>query len=1063
MTQFRLELKLKTFKEASELLGSFGEPASTSQLIAQLSILSKIIPVLLTQALRVESTEFALYAHAKQLIAKLLEDRSWKTSLKQTLAVLCFMQVFILVTSVHEDENDPDFSEDLLEELPIKLGVSSAQQNSAVVGMIQDGVALFREFIRLPRDLSSASWTAWINLLQPIAQFRPAFLPTLIPSLLNFLEPSSIMFNAQSQLTAPQKRNVLHCLKASLSVLTTVPKAEKFASLIADAVDKCSDAEVTFTLGQPVVKGRKKTSSSISVDQMDEEEEKELVASLGGLGERQSAAFASQKESETAGPSASPYESLASEVLLRELIKIPGSLCIEMVVRMLDTWTEEQIRSTVQSRWPRRTEESLNSAAQARPTEETFKLQAEPLNPELPGEIIHFSLSRILQTLSDLTEFHLAGKREDLIAPLGSENVLSENGAITVAAASKGIPYPLIKTCRLVALIAAHVGAVKSAALMDPEKRKKKRPEFVDPRARAQAAANAEDDDDEDDEKTVNQIVLSWINENLSMRFDFVWWWLEAVWIREGKQGLLEDDESSDYGRLFDDVVGLAGQFFTSNAAADSETLSRVLQVFLRLPRLNLSFIRNLLFPLLEETERFRPEVLEVLAGLFLNRPAMRPMLADLLMTLAQSEDAGLRHATIDKFLLRGQIYPHLKSLAEQLEAFSLELFDSLLKEKTLQPSLKRLKLDSQEAFDEREEDEASIEDDGTDSIDDSSTAADDFVEIELFLGLLKKCPERLFIPILVRFERCRPDLQNFLLEKAVPEVVAGWSVKELRVVAGVLNAQPNASNPVINKTVQLILEFGAKAIKTAETPDGTLVDFYEDFAQLVAEKITADFWNGSFVPGLLPWLLRDLSDLPAFWNVFLPKLVAQGAVGFEAAAERICASQLITSAQLFVQLHLISGVPLKTQIEVIQVCFTQAQSGNASALFTSSVLATGLSQLAELPAPLPALLGRSLLQSVALAVASSALTPQFLISLLGKLIGRRAWSQQSLWEGWIRCVRALMPGSLSVLLQLPGEELAKVLQGGGTDLKGPLKEYLYNQPPSVRNRYMAVLKTLEQ
>ena len=1052
-----LELKLKTFNEAAELLCSFGEPT-----IAQLSTLSAIFPLLISEALRVGKIDFALYTHAKQLITKLLENRTWTSSLKQTLAVLRFMQVFILATSVHEDENDPDFSEDLLEEQQLKLGVSSAQQNTAAAAILQDGIALFREFVRLPRDLSSAALTAWLNLLQPIAQFRPVVLPTLIPSLLNFLEASSPLLNQQSQLSAPQRRNVLHCLKASLTVLTTVPKAEKFASLIADAVDKCADAEVTFTTGQPVVKGRKKTTSSVSVDQIDEEEEKELAASLGGIGERQSAAFASQKEAEKSGQAASPYESLASDVLLRELIKIPVPLCIEMVVRMLGTWTEEQIRATVTSRWPRRLEDSSSNApsTSARPLEEAFKLQAEPLNPELPGEIIHFSMSRILQTLSDLTEFHLSGKREDLIAPLGSENVFAENGA--TVSAGKGIPFPLIKTCRMVALIAAHVGSVKSAALMDPEKRKKKRPEFVDPRARAQAAA-AEDDDDEEDEKTVNQIVLSWINENLPMRFDFVWWWLEAVWIREGKDGLLEDDESSDYGKLFDDVVGLAGQFFTSgNTGADSETLSRVLQVFLRLPRLNPSFIRNLLFPLLEETERFRPEVLEVLAGLFLNRPAMCPMLADLLMTLAQSEDSGLRHAAIEKLLLRGQLYPHLKSLAAQLETFSLELFDSCLNSasKSLQPGLKRLKLDSQEALNTAE-DEDSVFNESEESLEDAN---EEFVEIELFLGLLKKCPERLFTPLLVRFDRCRPALQNFLLDKAVPEVVSAWSVKELQSIATVLNTHADAQNPIVARTVQLILDFGAKAIKTAETPDATLVDFYEDFALLVAAKITSNSWNGSFVLALLPWLLRDQSDLPAFWSDFLPKLVAQGAVEFEAAAEKICArgGELIAPAQLFVQLHLISGVPLKTQIEVIQVCFTQAQAA-APALFTAAVLASGLSQLTELSAPLPALLGRSLLQSVALASPSTPLNPQLLVSLLAKLIARRAWTQQSLWEGWIRCVRALAPGSLSVLLQLPAEELAKVMQGGGADLKGPLKEYLYNQPPSVRNRYLSVLKTLEQ
>lgn len=1072
---------MAAFEQVSALLIELSE----EQVISQLMLLSTCFPLLFSSALKAADNKdafmasFPLYNHAMQLIRQAFTQKNWKSSLPLSLALLRFTQVLLLAVSLHEDEDGMDLETDLLQESPLKLGISCIPAKETLQQAFRDDANfLFRELLKMLRDLPSPAWTAWLNLLQPICQYRPAFLSTLIPSLLDLLEPKSILMQGDSSpFSAPQRRNILHCLKASLSVLLSVPKAEKFTPLLLEAVDKCSEVEGTLITGSAVVKGRKKVTPSTTATTeapIDEEEERELAASLGGIENRISArgsgAFAQQSDTQPGEPikiasSNLQYETLASEVLLRELIKIPHPLVVEMVVRMLGTWTAEQIKATLENRWPRRADSSVSVS---KSTEQAFQLQAEPLTPELPGEIIHLSVSRILQTLSDLTEYHLSGRRDDLIVPLSPGS--------STKVATKGIPVPLVRTCRLVALIAAHVGSVKSDALMDPEKRLKKRQEkTLDPRFR-QTQPNKDDeddDDDEEDEKTVNQIILSWINEDLAMRFDFVWWWLEAVWIREGKEGKLVNEDECEYDQLFDNVVALAGEFFcgeTPNANADAEVLARVLDVFLLLPRLNASFIRNLIYPLLEAEERFRATVLDVLATLILNRPAMRSSLSDLVMTLTQSDDAGLRHATIDSLLLKRRLYPALKSLSSQLESYSLESLDSLINtaKSKKEPSLKRLKLDSATNLNEKPATKADIF--GSDSEDeadnqdeaDEEESTDFQAETDLFLGLLKRGPERLLKALLIRFPKFSPKLQEFMLKEAVPSLVAAWSVSELRAAKSVL--LDSGRDELTFKLVSGILKASMLRIKSTETPDADVVEFYESFAQATAEKIAQGSWSGQLVADLLFWLLRDQSDLPAFAETFLPRLILDG--GFSlSVAERICSGELINPTQLLVQLHFLPSaiVPLKAQIEAIQMPFQAAQSNNQ--LFTPAVISAALSQLCESPSLSP-LLGRTLLQSVPLASASqSPLNPQFLCSLLSKLIGRRVWENARLWEGWIRGVRALLPGSLSVLLQLPPAELERLIggEGGGADLRGPLKEYLYNQPPSVRNRYMSILKSLER
>lgn len=1092
-------MQLKVYKEIFKHLERIG---NENEIISM--ILSKIYPLLLSEKLlNYKESDFSNFPIENYLKKFILNVKTIN------LEFLRLLQVVILCKSVRvseEDEEDiEDFGENFVDWQPEMLGITLISKDTTkkeiFIKLKEEGHELFDQFLRIHRELKPSMLTGWINLLHPIIKTRPSFYPSLIPTLLSFTEAKW-----SDNFTSAQKRNVLHTLKAELSGLMSVPRAEKFYPLILDSLDKCAALNQSAA-----VKKRNASVDAPSIEEV-EEEERELAASLGGIqdrmSQRPSGAFADAADNNVPNVKVtSEYETLASEALSRELIKIPAPMVTEMIVRMLGSWTLDQIKPVISNRWKRTRDETATANAPIAPeivlkktTEEAFTLEAGPLTPELPGEIIHLSVSRILQSITDLSEYHALSRRDDLISNLdGGDSTIVPTSSNSTGAA-RGIPIPLTPLCRIVALVAAHVGHVRSDILMDPEDRRKKLDRQFDPRFRAVkktddifgGSSDEENEDvkmdEEEFDKTVNQIVLGWINEDLPGRFDFVWYWLEAVWVREGKSGNLmteigEESKAADYDKLFDDIIGVVGEYFIADEEDEVPkeiapgALERVLKVLLKVPKLNASFVRNLLYPLIEES-RYRPIALQALAQLLLQRPALRAMLTDFVMTLAESEEADLRKDTIEILLLKQGLYPNLRSLSSQLEAYSLDLMDDLAskdsKETSGESEMKRLKLESSENLE-------IIDESANEITEDFEDLSEFEANTELFLGLLKKNPERLLPPLLVRFPRFSVKLQAFLLDRSLPQVVNSWTLKELRGLLNVLRSESKVNEggivgELVIQIVKLVLVGGAVVT------DADMVDFYNELSESVQGKVTSGIWDGRVIPDLLPWILSDRSDLPDFFNIYLPKLISTSPSEFMSACPRICSSgsgQLVTATQIFVQIHLLTSatgstvsVPLKNLIEVLQLIFVQAKNSaaavttssgkNEQALFTVNVISSGLGQLVD-QTPLPTLLGRSLLQSIPLLNPSGPLNAPFILSLLARLIPRKIWEAGKLWEGWVRCCRALLPGSLSVLLQLPTGQLEKLLKEGGGDLKGPLKEYLYNQPPSVRNRYTSILSAIEK
>jgi symplekin len=138
-----------------------------------------------------------------------------------------------------------------------------------------------------------------------------------------------------------------------------------------------------------------------------------------------------------------------------------------------------------------------------------------------------------------------------------------------------------------------------------------------------------------------------------------------------------------------------------------------------------------------------------------------------------------------------------------------------------------------------------------------------------------------------------------------------------------------------------------------------------------------------------------------------------------------------IQSAELLVALHGINTGNIKDVIQAINLCFGMPK------VFTQDVLAVALQHLVE-QTPLSKLFMRTVIQSLQ----ACPKLKSFIMSLLMRLIAKKVWSDEQMWQGFIKCAQMTVPESLDVLLKLPVRELKDVITRE-PKLRQPLHDHL--------------------
>ena len=68
--------------------------------------------------------------------------------------------------------------------------------------------------------------------------------------------------------------------------------------------------------------------------------------------------------------------------------------------------------------------------------------------------------------------------------------------------------------------------------------------------------------------------------------------------------------------------------------------------------------------------------------------------------------------------------------------------------------------------------------------------------------------------------------------------------------------------------------------------------------------------------------------------------------------------------------------------------------------------------------------------------------------TLLSRLITKKIWTNPPLWEGFIRCAKAIAPASFGALLQLPKDQLRELVEKQPS-LKSGLRDYVMKKAGS--------------
>lgn len=138
------------------------------------------------------------------------------------------------------------------------------------------------------------------------------------------------------------------------------------------------------------------------------------------------------------------------------------------------------------------------------------------------------------------------------------------------------------------------------------------------------------------------------------------------------------------------------------------------------------------------------------------------------------------------------------------------------------------------------------------------------------------------------------------------------------------------------------------------------------------------------------------------------------------------------TPTDILVALHNIdiNECDLKCIVKATSLCLAEKE------VFTQDVLLGALQQLVEI-VPIPTLIMRTIIQSLTLYPRLA----NFVLNLLQRLILKQVWRQKVIWEGFLKCLQRLKPSSMSVMLQLPPQQLMNALEQC-PDLRQPLIEY---------------------
>ncbi|CEH15171.1 mRNA cleavage and polyadenylation factor II complex, subunit PTA1 [Ceraceosorus bombacis] len=557
----------------------------------------------------------------------------------------------------------------------------------------------------------------------------------------------------------------------------------------------------------------------------------------------------------------------------------------------------------------------------------------------------------------------------------------------------------------------------------------------------------------------LRSIMLEFVKEDFDGRLGFAAQWMAEEWAsahaaaRKRLSGSLparQADRSTSARRrskvkleardmaTYDQWLGAVVQGVMPAIEAKDKTLHRFLN---EVPHLSLSVLEQLKTLCTDADKGRRAVGFTILRDVAMNRPPARAQAAQYLLELTRDAEGGVRGAAI--VTVRGWV-----GSKGALEEIALDHARRGLEAVCEVPPAPTLASNSDEGAD------ADADADAASDAEPKWTDADVLRHVELAFVLCLKVPN-LLDEIFAIFPRMSSAAQKGV-QLHITNLVKSLGSGNAKLMDRIRNF-PQGAQDLALAAIATLMEKGRPAKLVALVKK--LVEEREDVSPRFLVPIMPDLSKEEikkFLPRVVTLLnTGQASDRALLKSVFTSVVVAPAA-GFGSVSSnlpRVKAGSLLNPVELMGLLSRSEQeIGIKATVEAVGICF------GLTDIFTAQVIGAVLNQIVD-EANLPIVFMRIAIMAVS---TYKSLSTYVSSNLLTRLITKKIWTNERLWEGFIICARQTAPASFGALIQLPKEQLHDVLDKQSV-LRDGLRDHLEKKAGGNRARLNGFLELINE
>ncbi|GAA6019541.1 hypothetical protein JCM11491_001331 [Sporobolomyces phaffii] len=540
----------------------------------------------------------------------------------------------------------------------------------------------------------------------------------------------------------------------------------------------------------------------------------------------------------------------------------------------------------------------------------------------------------------------------------------------------------------------------------------------------------------------LREVLFSYVTRDLQGRMELARLWLNEEWYASKRLNQTSDRPYDSYLR----------RFLAHICETSSNQDTALFQFMIDLPEIPVAELERLEGMCLNADQMQLG--FSTLRELTILRPSVRRASLDVLLGLTTHADKRIRNAAI---MSVKKWVPDVKELSGVIVTFALSLLSRLRVEaiKKEEPTAENAEGEEEMAMEETPPPEEAkppfaIVKEGkvVERLSPPTTIGEVTQHVELLLALCVKEPS-LLEPLFAEYAQMAPFARASVLELVAP-LIRSLGIKHPGIVH-LFGHFPPGSDALLLKVIEILADKQKLPTNMVQLIKNVAAE--RDLDSKIYALIMPDCHKDEIIR-YLPRVVALLDNTPpqkaAIRSIFL-SIIAPPA-HFSSINSLRTRNDSLSPVELMVFLHKHDKeIGIKQTIEAIAICFSMADA------FRPEILAAFMQQVVDEPL-LPNLFLRTVIQSV---TTYKSLQPFVSTTLLSRLIAKKIWETPALWEGFIRCAKAIAPASFAALLQLPKEWLEDLVKKQ-PGMRAPLRDYVVKKGGIANARTTAILEALE-